>query len=337
MIYPFLAVSAIVPSLLLMWFFHARDIYREPPRVLWTVFGGGILIVLPVIAVAGVLELFIAPVQEPLPRGFLEAFFLAAIPEEVFKLLVLWGYAARRAEFDEPMDGVVYGVAASLGFATLENLLYVGQSGFGVAVMRALTAVPGHAFLGAIMGYYVGRARFAESGRGRLLWTAFWLPTLLHGIYDTPLLAARQADRLDPEVGALILALITIAPLVVIGEWIFALRLSRRLRVAQIGRRARSGEPPIPVHGRWASVSLTIGGAVAASLGGLLAIGFALAFLTGQLAPAEVGPMLASGVLMGLTPMAGGAAVFAWGIKRLNEGERAAVQEASAESPPTGV
>lgn len=302
-----------------MWFFHARDVYPEPRRTLWTVFGCGVLIVLPVLALAGVLDLVVGAVERPLPRGLLEAFLLAAIPEEGFKLLVVWGYAARRPEFDEPMDGVVYGVAASLGFATLENLLYVGQSGFAVAVMRALTAVPSHAFLGAIMGYYVGRARFASTGRGRWLWTAFWVPTLLHGVYDTPLLAARQADRLDPAVGPLVIALVSLAPLIVIAEWILALRLSRTYRVAQIERRLRQGAPPLAAHRRWASVLLTVGGCVAASLGGLLALGFAFAFARGDIQPQEVGPMLSAGALVALTPLAGGLAVFAWGLKRLNE------------------
>ena len=330
MIYPFLAVSAVVPSLLLMWFFHARDVYPEPPRMLWTVFGGGILIVLPVLGLAGALDLVVERVTQPLPRGFLEAFLLAAIPEEGFKLLVVWGYAARRPEFDEPMDGVVYGVAASLGFATFENLLYVGQSGFAVALMRALTAVPSHAFLGAIMGYYVGRARFAESGRGRWLWTAFWVPTLLHGLYDTPLLAARQADRLDPAVGPLIIALVSIAPLIVIGEWILALRLSRRLRVAQIRRLPPERKARVP-HRRWASILLTVGGTLAASLGGLLALGFALAFAMGEIEPQQVGPMISAGTLVALTPLAGGVAVFAWGVKRLNEGGGSAQRRAANE------
>ncbi len=214
---------------------------------------------------------------------------------------------------------MVYGVAASLGFATFENLLYVGQSGLAVALMRALTAVPSHAFLGAIMGYYVGRARFAASGRGRWLWTAFWVPTLLHGVYDTPLLAARQADRLDPAVGPLIIGLISIAPLVVIGEWILALRLSRRERLAQIRRRRREGASPLAAHRRWASVLLTVGGSVAASLGGLLTLGFALAFALGEIEPRDIGPTLSAAALLAVTPLAGGLAVFAWGIKRLNE------------------
>ena len=85
--------------------------------------------------------------ENPLMIGFVNAFFGASIPEESFKYLVLTRYAMRRSSFDEPMDGLVYGVAASLGFATFENILYVSGGGLGVAVLRALTAVPLHATL----------------------------------------------------------------------------------------------------------------------------------------------------------------------------------------------
>ena len=68
-------------------------------------------------------------------------------------------------EFDEPLDGVVYGVAVALGFATLENLLFVARLGLGVAWMRALFAVPAHALFGATMGYYAGRAKFDRGGK----------------------------------------------------------------------------------------------------------------------------------------------------------------------------
>ena len=71
-------------------------------------------------------------------------------------------------EFDEPMDGVVYGVAVALGFATLENFLFVTRLGLGVAWLRALFAVPAHALFGATMGYYAGRTKFDRGRRARV-------------------------------------------------------------------------------------------------------------------------------------------------------------------------
>lgn len=234
----FIAVSAIVPSLILMAFFHRRDVFPEPPRVLWTTFGLGFLITIPVLAVAWPLDGWVGRVESPLAYGFASAFFVAAIPEELFKFLVLWRYAARHTAFDEPMDGIVYGVAASLGFATLENILYVADGGAPVAILRALTAVPGHAFLGAIMGYLVGQAKFDEGRRRQYLTRALAIPMLLHGAYDTPLLAAERVDEASPD--PLVVLLLLTVPLVLIVEGVWAVRVTRRLRTEQ------QRTPPVP-------------------------------------------------------------------------------------------
>ena len=319
-IYAVIAVSAVVPSLLLMGYFHRRDLYREPARDLWLAFGVGILVALPVLAFAAPLEPAIEVIDSPLAYGLASAFLQAAIPEELFKFLMLWFVAARRAAFDEPMDGVVYGVALSLGFATLENVLYVAGGGLEVAVTRAITAVPAHAFLGAIMGYFVGRAKFEAFERRRLLAWAVGAPIVLHGLYDWPLLSAARAGSGAEGSHPLLIALLSIAPLVVVAEWIWAVRLSRRLRVAQLesglpelrGRRASRGE-------RWSSLALTVGGGIVASLGGLttLAIGFVL--LPGGEGVESTAQLVAGGIFAGVTPTLIGAALFFWGVRRLNE------------------
>ncbi|MEW5725188.1 MAG: PrsW family glutamic-type intramembrane protease, partial [Thermodesulfobacteriota bacterium] len=174
MVFLALQASAVVPSLLLLWYFHSRDVYPEPARVVWATFGLGVLSTIPVLLADLPLGAAVEALGglNPYAEGLSHSLFLAAIPEEFFKYLVLVLYAARHKEFNEPMDGVVYGVSASLGFATLENILYVSQGGLGVAVMRAVTAVPSHALMGAIMGYYVGRARFAPLGRRALTFKA---------------------------------------------------------------------------------------------------------------------------------------------------------------------
>ena len=156
MIIAITALSAIVPSLLLIWYFHSRDVYPEPPRVIWATFGLGVLTVIPILMVALPVAKLLGEFENPYVHGLNEAFFTAAIPEELFKFLVVALYCARHKEFDEPMDGIVYGAVASLGFATFENVLYVAQGGAGVAILRALSAVPGHACMGAIMGYFAG-------------------------------------------------------------------------------------------------------------------------------------------------------------------------------------
>jgi RsiW-degrading membrane proteinase PrsW (M82 family) len=323
------AVSAIVPSLLLIWYFWKSDVQPEPGRVLWATFGLGVLSVVPVLMVEIPLGGLIKHVADPLVRGTLEAFFGASAPEEGFKLLVLLAYCDRNKEFDEPMDGIVYGSVASLGFATLENALYVGQGGFGTAVMRALTAVPGHAFYGAILGYYVGQAKFFPAHRARLIGAGFLLAWLMHGLYDMPLLALEAYKKDHAPGGAPALLLITLFAL--IFSWAFVVRRVRRLRADQlhvvaVRAVARGAAPPPgvltatpPSRGMVIAGWLFIaGGGLLASLGGLVVLGLSLAVI---LAPArgheDAGFLLVGGGIAGLLPLALGILLFAVGLRRL--------------------
>lgn len=231
-----LAASAVVPSLLLIWYFHRRDVNPEPGRVVWTTFFLGVLTVIPVLLVDWPIAAALGHPASPIAAGFGEAFFVAAIPEEFFKFLVLWLYASRHKEFDEPMDGIVYGAIASLGFATFENILYVSSGGFGAALMRAITAVPGHAFMGAIAGYYVGQAKFAPQRRVRLMVQGYLTAVILHGLYDAGLLSMRAmahggADADTQTMGG---ALVLVTLVVFVFEWVWAVRLVRRLREQQL-------------------------------------------------------------------------------------------------------
>lgn len=229
---PMLAVSAVIPSLLLVLYFHRRDLYPEPGRVIWTTFGLGVATIPGVLLVAGPLGVALQNVPDPYVAGLFGAFLTAAIPEELFKLLVVRVYAANNPAFDEPMDGVVYGAVASLGFATLENVLYVASGGVGVAVLRAFTAVPAHAFMGATMGYYVGRAKFHPKERGRATVMAFVVPMLLHGLYDFPVLTLKElSERHLATDGALPLLPVSLAAFITL--WVWAIRGLRRSRADQ--------------------------------------------------------------------------------------------------------
>jgi RsiW-degrading membrane proteinase PrsW (M82 family) len=239
--------AAVVPSLVLLWYFHSKDKYPEPASVVWMTFGLGVLSIIPVLLMAFPMVLVLSQLgaRDPYLIGISDAFLTAAVPEEACKLAVLLLYSARRSAFDEPMDGLVYGVAASLGFATLENILYVASGGLPTALARALTAVPGHAMLGAIMGYYVGQARFDPQRRRSLLLKAWAVPMLLHGLYDFPLItvtamAKPGAELADEDQGAA-LRLVGMTIVVLIVEWVWAVRLARRLRALQD---KQAGEKP---------------------------------------------------------------------------------------------
>jgi RsiW-degrading membrane proteinase PrsW (M82 family) len=189
----FLSVlSAVFPSIVLLWYFYRQDRFPEPLGVMLLTFLLGVFSVIPILLIAIPLSYLGAQVpafqNSALGLAAFTAFGLAAIPEESFKYLVLTRYAARHSAFDEPMDGLVYGVCASLGFATLENFLYVGITGdYSTAILRSVTAVPCHACLGAIMGYYVGMGKFSDNPAA---WRrkAWLFPVVLHGLYNLPLM-----------------------------------------------------------------------------------------------------------------------------------------------------
>jgi len=323
------AAATLVPSILLMWYFHSRDAYPEPPRVLWATFGLGVLIVVPVLAVALPTIAFTHGLTHPHATGLASAFLSAAIPEELFKFLVLWVYCARHREFNEPIDGIVYGVAVSLGFATLENVLYVSSGGLVVAILRAFTAVPGHAFLGAIMGYYVGRARFEPERKGSLVLAALGIPILLHGLYDYPLLAMSAQVKawggtVPPGGGGVVLGMILIALAVLITEAVWAIGAARKLRRAQrLAGPAPAGQPVAPAVDYPARTDTTmawfavLGGGILACGGGflLLAIAIGAAVTKDRSLLPGLGCL---GLIFGAAPLAGGIALFWWGMRALN-------------------
>ncbi len=339
------ALSTVAPSLLLLWYFHARDAFPEPPRVLWATFGLGVATIAPVLALGWPADHLTGMIADPVARGFADAFLVAAIPEELCKLLVLVLYVMRHSEFDEPMDGVVYGVAAGLGFATFENVVYIADGGMPVAILRALTAVPGHAFLGAIMGHYVARARFDENRRRRWLLWAFTVPMILHGLYDFPLLTAGEINEgVDSEVFVAYL-LLPLAPAILIFEGIWSVRLVRRQRRAQLEQvAATTAPPPVPVPpapvplaaapavvpgpreatgrpGRTGAWVLTILGGLVASAGGLVSLGVLLGVLVG-VEIEDAAALVFGTVLLGVLPLGMGAGLFAWGVRRLNRASR---------------
>jgi RsiW-degrading membrane proteinase PrsW (M82 family) len=352
----FLMASAIVPSLMLVWYFRARDVYPEPAGVLWKTFFLGVLTVIPVLIVALPLASMIKGVGDPIVAGFLSAFLTAAGPEEFFKFVVVAGYCARHKEFDEPMDGVVYGAVASLGFATLENILYVSSGGLAVAIMRAILAVPCHAFMGAIMGYFVGQAKFRPAEKGKLLALGYFVPFLLHGLYDWPLLASKSAAEAasagngDPSNMVLWLLPVTFAAF--IFEWVWTVRIIRRLRREQLASAgaqaalAPAGYPPAPqaqpypqptygnpysVAPQWGayptpptSASPVLGifaiilGVVIAAIGGMMTLGAAMLAIAPSNAQLDGGSLFVAAVLFGLLPLGLGIASFVYGIKKLN-------------------
>ena len=184
----FLFLIAILPTLALLLFFVYSDKFKEPKKTVLSTFILGIFIIAP-------LEVFHYGTQmilgEPIEyNAFFRAIFAAAFLEELFKFCVLFFFCTKFTEFNEPMDGIVYGITASLGFAFWENLQYIYMpdrditESLQVAWMRAFTAVPSHAFDGVIMGFFIGRHYFRDyKSKINLVW-ALLIPITLHGFYD---------------------------------------------------------------------------------------------------------------------------------------------------------
>ncbi|MBA4541692.1 MULTISPECIES: PrsW family glutamic-type intramembrane protease [Thermoactinomyces] len=179
-----LLFSAVIPAVLLMiWIYKWDQLHPEPKRHVLRLFVMGALVPLP----AALIErhLLITKALSPNPQSLvgilLTAFFVAGAVEELLKALFFYKGIYRHREFDEPIDGVVYAVAVSLGFAMVENILYVSSYGLATAFLRSVTAIPGHMFFGIIMGYYFSRAKM---GRSRLS-AAFAIPAFFHGVYDS--------------------------------------------------------------------------------------------------------------------------------------------------------
>ncbi len=177
-------LASLAPVFIILFYIYFRDKYeKEPLGMLLKAILGGILIILPVIFVERWLAA-VSPFTGQVGRAAWHAFVVAGTTEEIFKFLALYLLIWKSPSFNEKFDGIVYAVFVSLGFAAVENVMYVMDGGLQTAAIRALTAVPAHAIFGVTMGYYLGIAHMYEELRKPYLLRALAIPILLHGIYD---------------------------------------------------------------------------------------------------------------------------------------------------------
>jgi len=181
-----LLLSALAPVAAVIIFVYVKDKYeKESKRMLSLAFILGAVIS---IIITTVLYLFF-DLFLPLPdnfsvwQQFVKAFFVVALSEEFSKYIMVKGFLQPRKGFNEPFDGIIYAVMVSMGFAAVENIMYVIQGGMDVALIRAFTAIPAHATFGILMGYYMGKAKFSNN---RMKWNlvGLALAILFHGAYD---------------------------------------------------------------------------------------------------------------------------------------------------------
>ena len=189
-------LAGLLPAILLVLYVKYRDKQQPEP---WSKIAKGVLYGILSIVLTIVITRFWNPLpfimgigwvyDIPFVRGIFTAFYNAAIPEETAKLFMLWLLLRKNDEFNQNIDGIVYAVCVAMGFAGLENIMYIFDEEKGtwqdVAIIRSLFAVPGHYIFGILMGFFYSIVHFRPYRYGKyknMIWIA---PVFAHGLYDS--------------------------------------------------------------------------------------------------------------------------------------------------------
>lgn len=176
---------ALAPGIAIGIYVYLKDKHeREPIGLLLMSFLYGALSTVITILISWPLTANVSIDESSLSDQFLNAFFLVALVEEFSKFLFVRFILYPNKNFNEPFDGIVYALMVSMGFATLENILYTFQYGITTGILRMFTAVPAHATFGILMGYFLGKAKFAHRRGFYYGFIALSVATLFHGAYD---------------------------------------------------------------------------------------------------------------------------------------------------------
>src|SRR6266481_5973785 len=234
-----IGTAAVAPALLILWLVIAAGERPGPPARVWTAFFlGAASISLLGLARAPFMSILAAP-ENPWVAQVLHSVFGVALPEETVKILVIVAISARRRPFADPMDTVIYGAAAGLGFAAYENLAYLVQHADmwrSLAALRSVLTVPFHGALGIIAGAYMAIARSGTAlgaNRHHRDWArisswalVLFAPVALHAAFDFPLLTLQKNPDLASSTR---LMLGTASVLIGFSSIGFAVRLVRRV------------------------------------------------------------------------------------------------------------
>ncbi|MFC0299412.1 glutamic-type intramembrane protease PrsW [Virgibacillus soli] len=170
--------AGLAPTVALMSFFYFKDRYTEPIALIIRTFIFGALLVFPIMFIQYAFQ------TEGITNVFVESFLIIALSEEFFKWFIFIYVIYQHTEFDAHYDGIVYAVSISLGFATVENILYLFANGIEYAFTRAIFPVSSHALFGVMMGYHFGKAKMHPKHQKRNIFYALIIPLLFHGIYN---------------------------------------------------------------------------------------------------------------------------------------------------------
>ena len=185
---------AILPTIILGKYIYNRDeIEKEPHSLLVLLFIAGILSALTTVIITLLISFIpFFDYDELSMTGiilFIKVFFGIGLIEEFSKWIYIYLIGYKNKAFNYLYDAIVYSVFVSLGFATVENILYVAEYGRTVALYRMVLSVPGHAFFGVMMGYYLGLSKLSKIHNKHdkstiyLLMSVF-VPALIHSMFD---------------------------------------------------------------------------------------------------------------------------------------------------------
>ena len=196
-----LLLVSVLPVFIVGYYIYSKDRNKEPLSIISKLFVGGVLsCILTLVVSAFVYELVPLFSEDStkldLVELLLQVFFGVALIEESSKWFFLYIFSYNDKEFDELYDMIVYGAFVALGFACIENIMYVMKGGIATGILRAICAVPGHAFDGVFMGYYLGLAKLSELNnrqdlKQKNMALSLIVPIFLHGVYDYCALSGR--------------------------------------------------------------------------------------------------------------------------------------------------
>lgn len=190
-----LIIVSVIPIILLGLYIYNKDTEKEPKSLLIELFSSGLVSSFIVVVINMLTALLIPDFylsdnysKFTLFELFILIFLEIALVEELSKWLMIRFLGYQSKEFDQPYDIIVYAVFVSLGFAAVENIMYVMQGGITVGLYRALFSVPGHAAFGVFMGYFLGLAKVYQKKdkfKYRLyIFLSIFIPALIHTIYN---------------------------------------------------------------------------------------------------------------------------------------------------------
>ena len=179
-----LFLSVLPAALLILFIYRQKKKKKEPFKSLCKVFFGGMLAVVFTIVTVRIIDYTIGLIPYLNQTVFYDSFITAGIPEELCKFLIFMIFIWNDKNFDEYFDGIVYASFISLGFATVENIMYVMPGGIGTGIVRALISVPAHFLFGVILGYFLSLAKFNSDKKGRYIIIGLLIAMAAHGLFD---------------------------------------------------------------------------------------------------------------------------------------------------------